>query len=132
MAVLWFGVLFVLSFFSFLNSNNHSRSFWGTGYRHDGFLGPLLRHKVFFVLYQDLFQSKYVEHTIPLSLVCVTQTFVNFISEDAKHLPLHFVIREQQREEILVLGQTFDEGIIDIIKIGELKIFLGVVLGTGL
>lgn len=37
-AVLWFGVLFVLSFFSFLNSNNHSRSFWGTGYRHDGFL----------------------------------------------------------------------------------------------
>lgn len=46
-AVSCFGVVLVLAFISFLLSSNHQRSFFGTGYRHDGFLSYIMYLGVF-------------------------------------------------------------------------------------
>ena len=46
-AVSCFGVVLVLAFVSFLLSSNHQRSFFGTGYRHDGLLSYIMYLGVF-------------------------------------------------------------------------------------
>ena len=46
-AVGCFGVVLVLAFISFLLSSNHQRSFFGTGYRHDGLLSYIMYLGVF-------------------------------------------------------------------------------------
>ena len=46
-AVSCFGVVLVLAFISFLLSSNHQRSFFGTGYRHDGLLSYIMYLGVF-------------------------------------------------------------------------------------
>lgn len=46
-AVSCFGVVLALAFISFLLSSNHQRSFFGTGYRHDGLLSYIMYLGVF-------------------------------------------------------------------------------------
>ena len=76
-------------------------------------------------VYQYFFQSELVKHDI--TLLCLSQAFVNFICEDAEYLPLEFIVAEKKREEILVLFQALDQCVVNVIKIGKLKIFDSIV-----
>lgn len=46
-------------------------------------------------------------------------------------MPFHFIVRQQQGEEVLILFQSLNQRIINVIKIGELKIFLSIILCAG-
>lgn len=46
------------------------------------------------------------------SLFRITQTLIYLIQENTKHLSLHFIVRQKHREEILILWQSLNQGII--------------------
>lgn len=69
---------------------------------------------------------------VPLFDGIISQAPIDFLCENTKHLPLDLIIAEQQREEILILFETFDQSIIYVIKIREFKILYGICSRTRL
>ena len=66
-------------------------------------------------------------------LICCSaaKRHVNFVGKYAEDLFFDVVVVEEEREEIFVLFKTFYQGVVDVVEVGKLKIFGGVVLRRG-
>lgn len=72
-----------------------------------------------------------VEDHQPQVFSRIPQALINLLSENPQHLSLDLIITQKQGKEVLVLLQTFDQRIVDVIKVGKFEVFLGVVFRAG-
>ena len=63
-------------------------------------------------------------------LLSRSQPPVNLLRKDSKHFFFNLVISKQQGKEILVLVQSFNQSIVNIVKISKFKVFFGVIFGA--
>lgn len=61
------------------------------------------------------------------AVLAFAEAFVDFGGENAEHFFLDLVVVEEQREEILILRETFYESVVNAVEVGELEILFGVV-----
>ena len=95
---------------------------------------PLLK-SVFSVLQRHLNDAQAVNFVIDCPtrrLWLLPQFLINLMQEHAQHAALDVVIAQQQTEEVLILGKSFNQCIIGIVVEAELEVLLGVVFGSGL
>ena len=61
------------------------------------------------------------------AVLAFAEALVDFGGENAEHFFLDLVVVEEQREEILILRETFYESVVNAVEVGELEILFGVV-----